>query len=185
MPRAGLSAEQVVETAAHLADRDGLDKLSIGSLAAFLNVKSPSLYNHVKGLDDLHRALALRGARTLADTLRRATVAKSGREALLATAHAYRNFAKGNPGVYTATLRSVEDEDDELKAAGYEVLNILEKVMASVGLTGDDALHAVRALRAAVGGFAELELRSAFGMPLDADESFERLLHLLANGFTS
>ena len=57
--------------------------------------------------------------------------------------------------------------------------------MASLGLSGDDALHAVRALRAAVGGFAELELRGAFGMLLSTDESFERLLHLLADGFTS
>ena len=185
MPRAGLSAEQVVETAALLANRDGLDRLSIGSLAATLNVKPPSLYNHVKGLDDLHHALALRGHALLADTLRRATVAKSGKEALHAVAHAYRNFAKGNPGVYSATLRSVENEDDELKAAGHEVLGILNAVLASLGLTGNDALHAVRALRAAVGGFAELELRGAFGMPLDTNESFELLLHLLTDGFTS
>ena len=185
MPRAGLSAEQVVESAALLADQKGLDKLSIGSLATKLNVKPPSLYNHVKGLDDLHRALALRGGRLLADKLRRATVAKSGTEALYAVAHAYRDFAKDNPGVYSATLRSVENEDDELKAVGHEVLGILEAVLASLGLTGDDALHAVRALRAAVGGFVELELRGAFGMPLDTDESFERLLHLLTDSFTS
>ena len=185
MPRAGLTAEQVIETAAYLADREGLDEVSIRALATALNVKPPSLYNHVRGLDDLHRALALRGHALLADRLRRATVAKSGKEALYAVAHAYRNFAKDNPGVYTATLRSVEDEDDELKAAGHEVLSILERVLESLGLSGDDALHAVRALRAAAGGFAELELRGAFGMPLDTGESFARLLHLLADGFTA
>ena len=83
------------------------------------------------------------------------------------------------------TLRTVEDEDDEIKSAGYEVLEVFLAVLSGCGLKGDDALHATRALRAAVGGFVELELRDGFGMNLDTDESFERLLHLLSEGLSS
>ena len=53
-------------------------------------------------------------------------------------------------------------------------------VMASFGLAGEDALHAVRALRSTVHGFATREAAGGFGLPLDLDESFRRLVAMLA-----
>ena len=55
-------------------------------------------------------------------------------------------------------------------------------VMASLGLQGDDAIHAVRGLRSVVHGFATLEVAGGFGMPLDCDESFRRLIAALIRG---
>jgi hypothetical protein len=43
-------------------------------------------------------------------------------------------------------------------------------------------LHAVRGLRSLVHGFATLEVAGGFGMPLDIDESFRRLVELLISG---
>jgi hypothetical protein len=54
--------------------------------------------------------------------------------------------------------------------------------MASFGLQGEDALHAVRALRSLVHGFTTLEVSGGFGMPLDLDESFRRLVDLFIAG---
>ena len=47
MPRAGLSAERVVERAAQIVDEHGLEALSLSRLAADLGVAPPSLYKHV------------------------------------------------------------------------------------------------------------------------------------------
>jgi hypothetical protein len=47
---------------------------------------------------------------------------------------------------------------------------------------GDDAVHAVRGLRALVHGFVTLETAGGFGFPLDRDESFRRLLATFAAG---
>jgi hypothetical protein len=55
--------------------------------------------------------------------------------------------------------------------------------MSSLGLQGEDAIHAVRAFRSMVHGFATLEVAGGFGMPQDCDESFRRLVNALAAGF--
>ncbi|MDA3950102.1 MAG: TetR/AcrR family transcriptional regulator C-terminal domain-containing protein [Spirochaeta sp.] len=49
--RARLSRDRVLETALRIADRDGLETLSMRNLAAELGVKAMSLYNHVANKD--------------------------------------------------------------------------------------------------------------------------------------
>ena len=43
------------------------------------------------------------------------------------------------------------------------VLGVVLDVLASYGLRGDDALHAVRGLRSVIHGFATLETREGLG----------------------
>jgi hypothetical protein len=54
--------------------------------------------------------------------------------------------------------------------------------MASLGLQGEDAVHAARAFRSLVHGFATLEVAGGFGLPQDCDESFRRLVDALLAG---
>src|SRR6056297_3581786 len=49
--RGRLSTDRVLETALRIADRDGLEALSMRTLAAELGVKAMSLYNHVANKD--------------------------------------------------------------------------------------------------------------------------------------
>ena len=79
MARAGLSAEALVDAAAALADREGLEAVTLTRLAADAGVRPPSLYAHVDGLDDLRRRLANRGRRELAAALRDAATGRAGR----------------------------------------------------------------------------------------------------------
>jgi hypothetical protein len=72
--------------------------------------------------------------------------------------------------------------DVELEAAQERVVQIALAVVASFGLQGNDALHAVRGLRSIVHGFATLEVAGGFGLPLDCDESFRRLITAFING---
>jgi len=55
-------------------------------------------------------------------------------------------------------------------------------VLDAYGLQGEDALHAARSLRSLVHGFATLEIAGGFGLPLDCDESFRRLVEMFLNG---
>ncbi|MGE0544771.1 MAG: TetR/AcrR family transcriptional regulator [Dehalococcoidia bacterium] len=180
--RAGLDRAAVVLAAARLADRDGLEAVTLAVLAADLGVRPPSLYNHVAGQEGLRRALALHGLKELTARIGRAAVGKSGDAALLALAHAYRAYAGEHPGVYVATLRAPDTADAELTAAGDELLAIVRAVLAGYGLDGDDALHAVRGLRSVLHGFVALEALGGFGLPLDRDESFARLLDMFIAG---
>ncbi|MFG2192417.1 TetR/AcrR family transcriptional regulator [Streptomyces sp. NPDC048639] len=53
-----LSRDRIVDTALALIDAEGLDAVSTRRLAAELGVSGPSLYNHVKGKDEILDAVA-------------------------------------------------------------------------------------------------------------------------------
>ncbi|HQA67206.1 MAG TPA: TetR-like C-terminal domain-containing protein [Aggregatilineales bacterium] len=181
--RRWLTREIVVERAAQMADKAGaLDEVTLTVLAADLGVRTPSLYNHVEGLEDLHQALAMYGLRQLIERLRAAAAGLAGREALVAMADAYRRFAREHPGIYPLTLRAPDPGEEALAALGDELLHMLLLVLASVGLHGDDALHAVRGFRALLHGFATLEAAEGFKLSLDRDESFRRALAAYLDG---
>jgi len=172
----GIDRAKVVEVAADLADTHGFEQLTLALVATKLQIRLPSLYNHVAGLPGLRHELALKGVRELAHLLGRAAMGKSDDAALEAIAHAYRRFAHEHPGLYAATLRAPDPQDTELNAASEELLDVVLAVLSGYGLTGPDALHAIRALRSVLHGFVALEATGGFGLPLDLDESFRRLL---------
>jgi AcrR family transcriptional regulator len=185
MPRAGLDTTAVVQAAAELVNAQGLEALSITRLAALLGVRAPSIYNHVGGLPDLRRELALLGLRRMGECMAEAAIGKAGPPALLGVALAYRTFIKENPGVYNAGLRAsgnMKTVDEQIQQAEERVLRIVMNIIQSFGLEWEEGLHAARALRSLVHGFATLEVSGGFGLPLDLDESFRRLVELLSAG---
>jgi AcrR family transcriptional regulator len=186
VPRAGLTRARVVEAAGALADEVGLEELSLVDLAERLGVRKPSLYNHVAGIGDLRRELALVGLRELGRSLSRAAAGKAGDEGLFALSEAYRAFVKQRPGLYEATVRSyrLSDPDNpELGAAESEALEPVLAVLASCGIRGaEEAIHAARGLRSVAHGFATLEVAGGFGISLDSNESFRRLVRAYAAG---
>jgi AcrR family transcriptional regulator len=185
MARAGLTPDVVVAAAAALADREGLEAVTLARLAADAGVRPPSLYAHVAGLDDVRRRLAIHGARELAVALRDAATGRAGGDALRAIAAAHRQYARAHPGTYLAAQRAPAADDVEARAAAAEVVDVLRAVLAGYGLEGDDAIHAARAVRSALHGFAMLEAGGGFGIKLGVDESFARMVDLLDQGLTT
>jgi AcrR family transcriptional regulator len=164
---------------------EGAGALSLTRLARDLGVRTPSLFNHVEGLPGLRRELALLNARSMADRLGKAAIGRSGPDALRELAMAFRDHILSNPGVYSSSLRvsgTMQSPDPELQAAESHVLEVCLAVLASLGLQGEEALHALRGLRSLVHGFATLEIAGGFGLPLDCDESFRRLVELFIRG---
>lgn len=182
MARAGLSPDAVVDAAALLADAEGLDALTLARLAATLGVRTPSLYSHVGGLDDLRRRLGARGARELAAAVREAAVGKARGDALRAAADALRTYARVHPGTYLAAQRAPDPADADAVAAAAESVDVFVALLSGYGLEGSDAIHAVRAVRSALHGFVTIENGGGFGMAEEVDESFARLVRLLDLG---
>jgi AcrR family transcriptional regulator len=178
MPRSGLTSGAVVDAAARIADADGLEAVSLARLPAELGVRTPSLYSHVGGLGDLRKRLAARGARELADAMQEAATGRARGDALRAVAAAYRRYAREHPGSYAAAQRAADLPEE----AGGRAVRVFTAVLAGYGLAGDDAIHATRAVRAALHGFAALEAGGGFGMAQSVDESFERLVASLDVG---
>jgi AcrR family transcriptional regulator len=178
----GLDAGRVVDAAATIADAEGLQAVTLARVAGELGVRAPSLYNHVDGLPGLLRAVALRAVRELTATLRDAAVGRSGDDALAATARAYRDYARDHPGRYAASVAAPTSEDAEHRAAAKETFDVVAAALRSWDLDGDEAIHAARTFRSAIHGFVALEAAGGFGIPLDLDESFDRLVATLAVG---
>jgi AcrR family transcriptional regulator len=179
MPRAGLDRVGVVRAATELADEEGLEALTLARLAARLGVRPPSLYVHVGGLDDLRSAVARDGMSALADALQQAAAGLAGSDALRAIADAYRAFAKAHPGSYPALQRA---EGTGRSDAAERVVALILAVLRGYGLDGDDAVHAARGMRAALHGFVTLETGGGFGIPLDLDVSYARMVTMLDSG---
>jgi AcrR family transcriptional regulator len=180
--RRGLDRAQVVDAAVAIADADGLEAVTLARVAAALGVRSPSLYNHVEGRDGLIRGVAARSTRELATALRRAATGRSGADAIAAVAQAQRDYARRYPGRYAATVAAPAPGDAEHEAAAADAVDVLESVLGGAGLEGDDVIHAVRALRSAVHGFAALEASGGFALAVDPDDSFRRLVDAVATG---
>lgn len=185
MPRRtgpGLDRSVVVQAAVELVDSIGVDQLTLAQLAEHLGIRTPSLYNHVAGQAGLRRELTLWCVKELLGRLHRATVGKAGDEALVALAHTYRAYAREHPGRYSCTQLPAGPGDSELREAQREVVEVALAVIRPYGLAGDDAVHAVRVLRSGMHGFISLELMGGFGLLLDLDESFRRLIQMFIDG---
>ena len=184
-PRMRLTKTAVVQAAVELINTEGADALTLNRLAEKLNIQTPSLYNHVDGLPGLQRELAVMNARLLADRLGEAAIGKSGVELFMNVAQAFRNYVKESPGLYMSTLRSSGNQmiqDEDLIREEERAVKVGLAVMSSLGLQGEDGVHALRAFRSMVHGFATLEVAGGFGLPQDCDESFQRLVKTLVAG---
>jgi len=182
MPRAGLDPDAVVRAAAALADAEGLDAVTLSRLAGSLGVRAPSLYAHVDGLPDLRRRLAARGARDLAAALQVAAAGRARGDALTAIAGVYRAYAREHPGTYAALQRVTNLDDPAAAEAATQLVDTIIAVLRGYGLEDDEAIHAARIVRAALHGFATLENGDGFGIELDLDDTFSRLVAVLDQG---
>jgi AcrR family transcriptional regulator len=182
MPRVGLDSDAVVAAAAALADAEGLRAVTLARLAGQLGVRAPSLYAHVDGLEDLRARLAARGARELTAELQAAVAGRAGGDALRALADAYREYAHHHPGTYAAVQRAPDRNDLDASATAGRLVDVVLAVLRGYALDGEDAIHGARIVRAALHGFTALEAEQGFGLPLDLDESFGRLITTLDRG---
>lgn len=181
MPRIGLTPEVVTHTAAAIIDRDGLAALTLAKVAAELGVRSPSLYNHVDGLDALVRLVALQGVDDLGEVCRTAVMGRSGEDAIHRLAAAYRQYAREHSGVYPLT-QVARPGDDEYEAVAGRVLESVSAVLGAMGYEGDELIHAVRGMRSAMHGFAVLEVGGGFGLAVDVDASFDWMVAMVRRG---
>ncbi|WP_318502829.1 TetR-like C-terminal domain-containing protein [Bacillus sp. T3] len=97
--------------------------------------------------------------------------------AITAIANRYVAFARNHPGTYEATIRTPDQGDGEYKYAAEEVVKLILNVIYEFGLEDDDAIHAVRGLRSLLHGFASIEQKGGFGMPIDLDGTLQFIVN--------
>jgi AcrR family transcriptional regulator len=167
----------VVDAALAIIDERGLEALTLAAVAARTGVATPSLYKHVSSLGELQTLVSLRVMQDMTERFTAVVLGRSGRDATAAAMRAYREFVREQPARYAA-MPADPLHDPALAPAGQRLLNVLLAVLRGYGLAGADAIHAARALRVIVHGFADIEAKGGFGLKEDRDESYERLIHM-------
>ncbi|MFJ6462443.1 TetR/AcrR family transcriptional regulator [Streptomyces sp. NPDC091387] len=181
MVRAGLTVERVTGAGAELADEVGLDRVTMSQVARRLGVKDASLYTHVRGLDDLRGRIALLAADEKTMRIAEATAGRAGRDALVAFADAWREYAHEHPGRYTATQTPMEiDPELATKAPGpRRAVELTYGMLRGYGLAEPDLTDAVRLLRSTFHGFVALEAAGGFAHARSPQQSWVRALDAL------
>ena len=183
MPRAGLTGDDVVASAAGLADEIGFQGVTMGLLAGRLGIRPPSLYKHVDGLADVQHRLATLAMTELGEVIRDAVQGRAGRAALAAMMTAIRGYVAAHPGRYMATTGAeTTGPEDPLQAASVRVINTIAAVLRGYGIAEDEMDHAIRTIRCTIHGFAMLEASGGFQWSNDPDESFEWMIRFIDRG---
>ncbi len=180
--RMKLDLSIIVQKAIELVDEHGLDQLSIGLLAEKLEVRPPSLYNHLDGLPELKQKLAIQGVKSLQASMLQAAAGRSGDDAIRAISKAYIQFVREHPGLYDASTRFPDANDLDLQQAQESIVQLVLRVLETYHLQDEMAIHMVRGLRSILHGFTSIEQFGGFGMPLDRNKSFSILLNTFIEG---
>lgn len=180
-----ISDELIIETAARLSNEVGLDNLSLKMIAEELNIKSPSLYNHISSLDEIKERLMLYGWKELGEKVIESAVGIAGYDALKNMCYAFYDYATNNKGVFTAMLWYNKFESEEKNEATTKLFGLLFRVLQPLNISDNNIEHIIRTLRGFLEGFVLLVNNNAFGNPISIKESFDLSLEIIINGIKS
>jgi len=151
-----------------LADEQGLAAVSMHSLARSYGVAAPSMYKHVRNLEDLQQAIATESLTLMEHSLR------SSAGSLTSLARAYRAFALDHPGLYETTALPHLFTNERALAASNSIIAMIASALPHT-LLPDDVVNQVRIVRSALHGFVTLERNGGFGTEASLEKSFDEL----------
>ncbi|MEU8707719.1 WHG domain-containing protein [Streptomyces sp. NPDC048565] len=179
MARAGLTAERLTLAGADMADEVGFDNVTVAALARQFGVKDASLYSHLKNSQDLRTRIALLALAELADRVAAALAGRAGKDALEASANAYRDYAREHPGRYAAAQLRL-DPEVAATSAGVRHAQMTRAILRGYDLTEPDQTHAVRLLGSVFHGYITMESGGSFSHSAPGtEETWVRVLDAL------
>lgn len=184
MQRPPLTPRTVIRTAADLADTHGLDEVTLSAVARELDVRTPSLYAHVRDLAALRDGVTILALGELADQAGDAVAGRAGRDALRALCDAHRDYARSHPGRWQSLQRRAGDRvvrSDEAARSS----RALAAVLRAYGIAESDRVHATRLVGSFLNGFLHLEHVGGFAHSAPpADASWSLLIDRLDDMLT-
>ena len=180
--RTKLDKSVILDTAARMADREGIANITLKSLAEKLGVKSPSLYKHISGLDELNKELMLYGWDLLEKEIIKAAIGKAKDDAVIALSYTYRNFVALHRGLFEAMQWYNMYQTDEHLQATEGLVSVIFQVLDAYDLHEEQKVHIVRMLRGFLQGFSAIESHNGFGNSLSMEDTFDFSLKIILNG---
>lgn len=177
-----VSKALVIEAASNIADEKGLNQVSLKNVAERLNIKTPSLYNHIDSLDSLLREVAHKGMRTMNEQMARTAIGKSGEQALKAVGTAYLNYMIAHPGVYETIQWATWHGTEETKEIFEEYEELLLTLIRSCNIEAGREQEVVNLFSGIFHGYNTLQLGHAFTHEDEVRENLCRGIEILLLG---
>lgn len=183
MAQRGINRDIIVAKAIEMIERDKIPTVSMRELAEELNIKTPSLYNHVKSMNELLNDVSRYAAETLRQAQLTAIQGKERDAALCSLASAYRLFAKEHVGLYKVTLSLSSLQGDALVQTAATIAEPIFLVLAQYGLSEEQIIHWQRILRSIIHGFLSQEEAGFFHRsPISVEASYQAAIRCFLNG---
>lgn len=179
-PRMGITQEKIMDTAAAFVDEEGFSALSIATLSKRLNIRPPSLYNHVSGLHEIQAALAVKGLSMLCEEGMQVTEGLEKEEAVLAFARQYVQFVRTHPGLYEAAFSHMNEK--EVRIAAERLVQFVQSIMSRFSVKEEEMTHVVRGLRSLLHGFGDISNKKGFQRKEQLEESVSYAVRLYITG---
>jgi len=176
------SRAQIIAAARTLLEEEGLDAVTMATVAARVGVRPPSLYKHVRDRAELLDAVAADAAGELGRVLASVADAESDPGSRVAAlAHAYRAFAHRAPRAASILFTDLgPGTGAPLEVAAEAARPVVEAAGALVG--PGDALPAARVLTSFAYGFTSMEAAGAFRLGGSVDDAFSLGVETLVAG---
>ena len=164
----------IIQTAADIADKEGLQNVSLKVIAEALEIRTPSLYNHIKNMDELLREVAHNGMRSMNARMVKAAIGHVGDRALKIVSTEYLNYMIEHPGVYEIIQWANWNGTEETAAIYNEYISLLNAFIIPYNLEIESSREVLNMITGFIHGYTTLQLRYAFSNP-------ERVQHELYN----
>ncbi len=181
MPRQGLNRESVTEAAVKLIETGGMAAFSMNELARMLNIKTASLYSHVKGMNELLGSIKTRVISQMVEEEMAAIEGKEKDMALFALAEAYRGYAREHRNLYLLVMNTPLEDNSVLEQTAEEFSKPIRIVLSQFGVSEKEQANYERVLRAMMHGFVSQEECGAFsGQGDNLNESYFLAVRIIA-----
>ena len=155
----------VIQAASDIADKDGLNNVSLKVVAEKLNIRTPSLYNHIDSLDDLLREVAHSGMKIMNDRMTRVAIGNLGDAAIKAVGVEYLNYMIEHPGIYETIQWATWHGTEETSAIFGNYISLLSTLIHSCNFKADHTDEILNILMGVLHGYTTMQLRYAFEKP--------------------
>lgn len=123
----GLNKEIIIKAAADLIETQGRECFSMRLLADSLQVKTASLYNHIKSMDELITSVCEYGLQLQKEMEMDAVKEQHGEQAVRILADTYRLFAKEHRQLYWLIMNTAAKDHQVLDDAAILITDPLKK----------------------------------------------------------
>ena len=157
--------EAVIKATSDLADEKGLNNVSLKSVAEKLNIRTPSLYNHIENLDNLLLEVAHQGMRIMNERMTHAVIGNIGDTAIKLAAIEYLNYMIEHPGVYETIQWVSWHGTEETEKIFNNYTSLLVTLINSCNFKAENTTEILNMITGILHGFTTLQLRYAFSNP--------------------